>query len=68
MKMYHLNPNDYGQSYFVLATSKKQALDFIIKSQEYNTEIFIGKTIDNLPEKYTIDEHEEGVVIRIEKC
>ena len=66
MKMYHLNPNGYGQGYFVLANSKEQALEFIVKSQEYNTEMFIGKTIDNLPKKYTIDEHEEGVVLREE--
>ena len=59
----------YTQTHKAQATTYlKQALEFIVKSQEYNTEMFIGKTIDNLPKKYTIDEHEEGVVIREEVC
>jgi hypothetical protein len=68
MKMYHLNPNDYGQGYFVLANSKEQALEFIVKSKEYGSDEFIGKTIDNLPDKYTMNECKEGEVVRHEIC
>lgn len=68
MKMYHLNPNGYGQGYFVLANSKEQALEFVVKSKEYNSDRFIGKTIDNLPDKYTMDEYSEGEVVREEVC
>ncbi len=68
MKMYHLNPNDYGQSYFVLANSKEEALEYIISSKEYECEQFRGETINSLPHKYTMDELDLGDVVSREIC
>lgn len=65
-KMYFFNPHDYGQNYHVLASSKEEALKFVIESDEYGSESFIGTTVDNLPDKYTIDEYELGKVLRTE--
>ena len=31
MKMYYYNPNDYGSEYFVMAESKTQAHQYLIK-------------------------------------
>lgn len=67
-KMYHFNPHDYGQAYFVMANSKEQALELVANSKEYYAEKFIGVTVDNLPFKYTIDEIPFGKVIRMEIC
>lgn len=30
-KLYHLNPNTWGQEYYVLAESKEKALEYIVK-------------------------------------
>lgn len=65
-KLYHLNPNDYGDEYFVLAESKEKALEYITNSKEYGSELFKGKDINNLPDKYTLNEYELGKVIRSE--
>ena len=31
-KLYHLNPNTWGQEYYVLAESKEKALDYIVQT------------------------------------
>lgn len=66
--MYHINPHNYGQNYFVLAESNVQALEFLSKSIEFGADNFIGKTIDDLPRKYTIDEYNIGEVVRTENA
>jgi hypothetical protein len=30
MKLYYLNPNDYGNEYFVMSDSKENAIDAIV--------------------------------------
>jgi hypothetical protein len=65
-KLYHLNPNNWGTEYFVMAPSKEEALNFIANSGKYEADKFKGKTINNLPYKYTIEEYEVGQVIQSE--
>ena len=66
--MYHLNPHDYGQGYFVLATSKEEALEFILNSNEYGVDEIKRAVMDNkkFPYKFTMDEHSIGQVVRHE--
>lgn len=68
-KMYQFNPNDYGQSWIILATSKIEALNFlktylisnaIMKDHSY----WKKATVSELPMKYTIDEHGYGDVVQ----
>jgi len=65
VKLYYLNPNEYGAEMFVAARSKEEAFEFFkVKSQEGSN--LKSSTIDNLPRGYTIDEHEIGDVVESE--
>jgi hypothetical protein len=74
MKLYHLNPNNYGQQYFVISDSRQNAFDAILnhlnsKSDDFYQEylkMFKKGGLDNLPKKYTLDEYEVNQVIRSE--
>lgn len=74
MKLYHLNPNTYGQEYFVASKSREDAFESILKYleeksnsdygdffQEY-LDMFKKHGLDNLPRKYTLDEYPMNVV------
>lgn len=65
-RIYHLNNNDYGQQYFVLASSSEEALELICKSGEYDSERFIGTTVDSLPNNYVFDVKDYGEVVSYE--
>ena len=68
MKMYQLNPNDYGDGFFVMAESKDEAIRNINASRDCGIDLsqyFIDGT---LPKKYSIDEYEMNVVVRQENC
>lgn len=65
MKLYHLNPNDYGEEYFVLAESKEHAFELILEKLDKNCTLATC-TWDTLPRKYTLDEYNYGEVIRSE--
>lgn len=39
LKLYYLNPNDYGDEWFTIAENKEQALKNIIKSIEKEMEL-----------------------------
>ncbi len=83
LKMYHLNPNDYGEEWYTITYDKTEALNNIlnfiktkidseISFKSYYTnyyELFNRVDINNLetfPDKYTLDEYENGSVIRSE--
>ena len=86
MKLYHFNPNDYGDEYFVMAENKAMAhksllnhLENMIKSKPDLIYSYFKNDLEewrkanpldanSYPYKYTIDEHEVGVVIRTETC
>ena len=83
MKLYHLNPNNYGQEYFTVANSKEEAMGnikkYLLSKTENENDCYIkgyisdynswkDVNIDNLPGKYTLDEHNIGDVIESEIC
>jgi hypothetical protein len=79
MKLYYINPNDYGTEYFVMTESKEQALECVKKylkemadgeagemSSVYGSDydnLWKEATVNNLPNDYTIDEYKQGEVI-----
>lgn len=77
MKLFYFNPNDYGCEYFVMSETKETALEslkkYLLKEAEeeeerysYNKDVYKKwgtASINNLPEEYSIDEHEDNVVI-----
>lgn len=68
LKLYYLNPNDYGLEMFVLAQSKESAFKFFKKKDDLNECKIRLTDIKNLPNKYTIDEFNEGQVVESEVC
>jgi len=79
VRLYHLNPNDYGDEWFVAAYSKQEALKIILSeievnvgnsiSNKHNLKLFSNIDITNptsYPYKYTLDEHPIGYVIKSE--
>ena len=83
LKMYYLNPNDYGQEYFTIANGKEEALENILKylrekckgylTNHYEKEFVMVQEIINskyleYPQKYTLDEYTNGGVIESELC
>lgn len=84
MKLYHINPNDFGAEYFIMTTSKETALvelkRYYIKmasdetndvrdiyQQDYD-KLWKDADVDNLPKRYTIDEHGFGDIVQTEIC
>lgn len=84
MKLYHINPNDFGAEYFIMTTSKEAALvelkRYYIKmasdetndvrdiyQQDYD-KLWKDADVDNLPKRYTIDEHGFGDIVETEIC
>ena len=75
MKLYYFNPNDYGQEYMVCSHSKRDALnslkEHLKKMSDEDEGYYWGgeyirwknATIYDLPQRYTIDEYEEGQVL-----
>ena len=84
MKMYHYNPNDYGDEFFVMAENKTKAHEYLLKHLEdkivsagcyakmYQDDLEMWKKVNPLDDKilgiYTLDEHEIGSVIKSEIC
>lgn len=73
MYLYHLNPHSYGQEWFVMASNKTEAFNYIlkdIKTKYRNYYNYFKKTDplkpETFPEEYTLDEYETGKVIRSE--
>ena len=80
MKMYHFDPNDYGDCFFVMAASKEDAIKFVEKHLEdeegyptfgkWNVESEEREKV--IPDfrkpfkKFTIQEFEEGEVLPME--
>ncbi len=78
-KMYHINPNDYGQGYFVMSLSKERALlalqdyfdDIYFKAKKgydkkdakADVDYWAKASITKMPEKYSIDEYKEGIIV-----
>ena len=59
MKMYFLDPCDWGQHWTVCAESPEEALRLIIedlKDDEDNYHLFKNATVDNLPDTYVLKE------------
>lgn len=70
MKLYFLNPNDWGEHWTTCANSPEEALEQIKNSitsnkhsGKYLKKLFKDATVDNLPEKYTLDEYPLNHVI-----
>jgi hypothetical protein len=82
LKMYHINPRDWGMNWYICAVSKQAALDTLVKRFRENAEkeaqdphsfivvdarklykVWSKATLQNLPQKYTIDEYGEGGII-----
>jgi hypothetical protein len=84
MKLYHINPNDFGGEYFVMSSSKETALvalkRFYLKMasdptnpvrsiyQDDYNTLWQNATVDSLPPKYTIDEYGFDDVVETEIC
>jgi hypothetical protein len=78
MKLFHFNPNNYGEQAFVVADNKEQAIEFLknskpelngVNEEDQYSKILveyhkqkINAMIDCL-DGYTIDEHPVGHVI-----
>lgn len=75
-KIYFFNPHDYGECYTVLSDSKENAFESLINylhdesgQREYLERAYNkwqDSTVDNLPDKYTIDVFEYGQVLETE--
>ena len=78
MNLYFINPNDYGDEYFVMAESKEMIFYYLKcylkKKLEDEEEQFRSiyeedyskwenATIEHLPKKYTIDEYGIGQIV-----
>lgn len=81
MKLYHLNPNTYGQEYYIVSNSRQCAFDSILNhlnekanDSDYGDfykerlEMFKKSGLNNLPCKYTLDEYEVNQVADSEIC
>lgn len=81
MTLYYFNPNDYGEQYIVMSSSKEEALNSVkeslLKKGNDTTSVLADSymedynewkdaTVDNLPEKYSIKEYIEGEVLQTE--
>lgn len=73
MKLYHLNPNNYGEELFVIAESKEDAVGFFQQYIESDKHTYYDKHDAEVFKKdnwkmrgYTIDECEVGQVIESE--
>lgn len=83
MKLYHINPNNYGAEYFVMSSSKESALvalkrHYIKNASDPTNEVgsiyqqdydnlWANATVDALPKKYTIDEYNFDDVVQAER-
>ena len=77
MKLYHFNPNDYGEEAYVVAPDKAAAINVLLVSKpnletvqnevdrEWHIQYHARKVAKMVTcsEGYTIDEHEPGTVI-----
>ena len=90
MKLYHFNPNGYGQNYFVMAENKSDAYKYLLEyfknmikdtsdvyeKNYHKNELKMWKKakidsdhlFENDPKGYTLDEHENGVVVHTENA
>ncbi len=81
MKLFYFNPNSYGKEFFVCADTKTTAfldvLDFLNKeaARERYTHYYVDMyslwckhSPSNMPEGYTIEEHEPHHVVQTEIC
>jgi hypothetical protein len=78
MKLYHLNPNDYDNEFFVMAESPEKALEYIVNHLGYlsdgkniyedHYQKFKKSNIECLPDKYSLDDYGLGEVIESEIC
>lgn len=83
MKLYHINPNNYGAEYFVMSSSKESALVALKRHyikmasdptndvreiyQEDYENLWETATVGALPKKYTIDEYNFDDVVQAER-
>lgn len=76
MKLYHINPNDYGQEFYICSESPETALNHIKKwlkdAAQVNNfyggylRLFENSNVDKLPLKYSIHEYQPNQVARSE--
>ena len=77
MKLYYFNPNDYDIEYFVLESSKKDALESLLKYLKNQNDSFYQEEFDRwkdvdsedtntYPGSYSIDVFERGQVVMTE--
>jgi len=67
-KMFHFNPNGYGQEYYVMAESKEKAHEYLIKFFEKEGRNDSRDFVFWNTNGYSIDEHEIGSVVHSENC
>lgn len=84
MKLYHINPNDFGAEYFIMSSSKETALvalkRYYLKMasdptngvrdiyHEDYANLWADASVGALPKKYTIDEHGFDDIVETEIC
>jgi hypothetical protein len=80
LKMYYFNPNTYGTEYITMAKSPEEALENLKKYLQHETEFedletewykgeydkWKNSTLENLPDKYSLEEFYEDDVIETE--